>query len=245
MPADQGDGFLEEDRDRLPWLEPAEPIEEIEPVPLQKVLALVVLGLVLLALIVGGGWWLKSRNEGGGGVDGDATLIAAPTEPYKIPANEADASKFDTDGKKFAGEGDAVYAESDNVNSTGRIDASKAPEMPITEAVKAKPPAPKPAPAAKPGEAAAPPKPGESTGPALTGARVQIGAYNSKSIADEASKRLGKRFEELATARHSIEQVNVSGRTLYRLRIGADSAAGASAICNRLRVAGENCWVVP
>ena len=244
MPTDQGDGFLEEDRDRLPWLEPAEPIEEIEPVPLQKVLALVLLGLVLLALIIGGGWWLKSQSSGGSD-DGDATLIAAPAEPYKLPANQVDAEKFDTDGKKFAGEGDAVYAESDNVNSTGRIDASKAPEMAVTEVVKAKPPAPKAPPPAKPGEAKAPAPVAQPSAPTLTGAKVQIGAYNSKAIADEAWKRLGKRFEDLASARHSIEPVTVGGRTLYRLRIGAGDQSGASAICGRLRVAGETCWVVP
>ena len=244
MPADQGDGFLTEDRDRLPWLEPAEPIEEIEPVPLQKVLALVGLGLVLLAVIIGGGWWLKSNGSSASG-GGDATLIAAPEGPYKIPANEADAKKFGTDGKKFAGEGDAVYAESDNVNSTGRIDPSRAPEMPITEVVKAKPPAPKPAAPAKPGETKAPPPPAQTSAPALTGARVQVGAYNSKAIAEEAWKRLGKRFEELSGARHAIEPVTVGGRTLYRLRIGAGDAAGANAICGRLRVAGETCWIVP
>ena len=63
MPGDEGDGFMLDDRERLPWLEPAEPYEEIQPVPIQKVIALVLLGLILLAVIVGGGWWLKSRMQ--------------------------------------------------------------------------------------------------------------------------------------------------------------------------------------
>ncbi|MBO9574771.1 MAG: SPOR domain-containing protein [Sphingobium sp.] len=244
MPADQGDGFLTEDNDRLPWLEPAEPIEEIEAVPLQKVLALVVLGLVLLGLIVGGGWWLKSRSSGGGAADGEVATIAAPAGAYKIAANSAEAKKYDVDGKAFQGEGDAVYSATEGGNATGRIDASKAPEMPMTDIVKDKPAAPKPAASPKTGEPAKAPAP-EPAGPTLSGARVQIGAYNSKAIADEAWKRLGKRFPDLGGANHAIEPVTVGGKTLYRLRIGAGDKTGASAICGRLRVAGENCWVVP
>jgi cell division septation protein DedD len=246
MPVDQGDGFLAEDRDRLPWLEPAEPNERIETVPVQKVIALIGLGLALLAVIVGGGWWLKdSMNSSAPG--GDAALISAPG-PYKIPADDEAAKKYDTDGKTFAGEGDSAYADSGSTNAAGRIDASKAPEMPLIEAVRAETPKPAPKPVATPkaGEKAPAPAPVvEASGPTLSGARVQIGAYNSKAIAEEAWKRLNKRFDELAGTKHAIEPVTLGGRTLHRLRIGASDRASANALCGRLRVAGENCWVVP
>lgn len=245
MPADQGDGFLAEDRDRLPWLEPAEPIEEVNAAPLRKVLALVLLGLVLLGVIVGGGWLMKSRM--GGGDDGAVALIAAPEGPYKLPANAVDPKKYDVDGKSFAGEGDAAFSATAGATSSGRIDPSKAPEMPMTDVVKAgpvKPATPKPAAAGAASPTPASPPAAEPV-PSLGGARVQLGAYNSKAIAEEAWKRLVKRFDDLADARHGVEPVETGGRTLYRLRMGAADKRAATALCGRLRVAGENCWVVP
>jgi cell division septation protein DedD len=241
MTGEQGDGFLTEDRDRLPWLEPAEPIEEYQSAPLQKVIALVVLGLVLLGIIIGGGWWLKSRSANEV-PDGEAIMINPPSETYKIPANSAQAKKYDVEGKNFEGEGDAAFAASSGGNSSGRIDPSKAPEVPMTEAVKPEPkPAPKPAAsAAKPATSAAPPP---APTPSLGGARVQIGAYNSKDIAEEAFKRLVKRFDDLSGTNHAVEPV--PGKSLYRLRLGAADKAAAAALCGRLRVAGENCFVVP
>ncbi len=125
MPGEEGDGFLAEDRDRLPWLEPAEPLEDMQPVPVQKVLALVVLGLVLLGAIIGGGWWLKGRSAGPTG--GEAALITPPSPNYKIPADAAAAKKYDVEGKAFAGEGDAAFEASAGTNSTGRIDAARRP----------------------------------------------------------------------------------------------------------------------
>jgi cell division septation protein DedD len=241
MMGEQGDGFLAEDRDRLPWLEPAEPIEEYRGAPLQKVIALVVLGLVLLGIIIGGGWWLKSQSASEV-PDGEAIMITPPSESYKIPANSAEARKYDVEGKNFEGEGDAAFQASSGGNSSGRIDPSKAPEVPMTEAVKPEPkPAPKPpVSAAKPATPAAPPP---APTPSLGGARVQIGAYNSKDIAEEAFKRLVKRFDDLSGTRHAVEPV--PGKALFRLRLGASDKAAAAALCGRLRVAGENCFVVP
>ncbi len=79
----------------------------------------------------------------------------------------------------------------------------------------------------------------------LGGARIQIGAYNSKPIAEEAFRRLVKRFDELGSANHAVEPVVAGGKTLYRLRLGAADKSAATALCGRLRVAGENCFVVP
>ncbi len=232
---------MTEDRNRLPWLEPAEPIEEYQGAPLQKVVALVVLGLVLLGIIIGGGWWLKSRSANEIPDGGEAIMINPPSERYKIPANAAEAKKYDVEGKNFEGEGDAAFEASSGGNSSGRIDPSKAPEVPMTEAVKPEPkPAPKPAAsAAKP----AVPTPPPASAPSLGGARVQIGAYNSKDIAEEAFKRLIKRFDDLSGTSHAVEPV--PGKTLFRLRLGAADKAAAAALCGRLRVAGENCFVVP
>jgi len=239
MPGDEGDGFLTEDRDRLPWLEPAEPLEDYRAVPVYKVIALVLFGLILLGLIIGGGWWLKSRSAQPGG--GDAALVSPPTPDYKIPANSAAAKKYDVDGKAFEGTNDAAFQASSGNSSAGKIDASKAPEVPMTEVVKAQAAKPVAARPAAPSAASAPtPAPAQ-----LGGARIQIGAYNSKEIAEEAWKRLVKRFDDLSGANHAIEPVQSGGKTLYRLRIGAADKGAAGDLCGRLRVGGENCFVVP
>ncbi len=211
-------------------------------------IALVLLGLVLLAVIVGGGWWLKSQMQGP--PSGEVAVLSPPSGDYKIPANSAEGKKYDVDGKAFDGEGDAAFDASRGANSAGRIDPSKVSEVPMTDAVKPEPkPAPKPAPtSAKPAAAATPaPAPTPPAAPAVSlgGARIQIGAYNSKDIAEEAWKRLVKRFDDLSGARHAVEPVGSGGKTLYRLRMGAADKSAAVETCGRLRVAGENCFVVP
>lgn len=285
MQGEQGDGFNLDDRDRLPWLEPAEEIESYERVSVQKVAALVLIGLALIGLIVGGGWWLMSRGDRAGA---DVALIPAPPGDYKIPAPDPQA-------REFAGEGDSAYSASEGGEATGRIDPSKAPEAPMAffdgeelgagEDGEALPPPPataakapavpaRPTPAATPmprapakavagTTASAPIKNQPRTSAAITtskpstgngapsapaavagGARIQLGAYNSEGIAKEAWSRLVKRFEELGTANYSVEPVTSGGKTLYRLRMGTGSTSEANAVCGRLRVAGESCWVV-
>lgn len=244
MAGEQTDGFNLDDDDRLPWLEPAGDEEEIQGVSLAKILLLVLLGLVLLAVIVGGGYWLRNSNAGDGG---DAKLIAAESEAYKIPANAADAKTFD-------GEGDAAFEASEGREATGQIDASQVPEAPRTDlrsAAAAAQEAPKPA-AAKPTVVAAvKPVAPEARKPATEaaqasseGPRIQLGAFGSKALAQDVWKKLSSRFDYLAALSHHVEPVETGGRTLYRLRVAVASAAAAGETCGKLRVAGESCMVV-
>jgi len=246
MTGEQADGFNLEEEDRLPWLEPAGEEEQAEGVPLAKVLLLVLLGLVLLAAIVGGGYWLKNRDAGDGG---EARLIAAESGSYKVPANEADAKAFD-------GEGDAAFEASEGGEATGRIDASQVPEAPRTDLVPATvkaEEAPKPAAAAKP-SVAAPVKTvaADTRKPAAAaaseasgeGPRIQLGAFGSRALAEDVWKKMAGRFDYLAPLSHHVEPVETGGRTLYRLRVSVASSSEAGATCGKLRVAGESCMVV-
>lgn len=241
----QSDSFNLDDRDRLPWLEPAGIEEEPEKVSPFKVIGLVAIGLALLGVIVGGGYWLKNR-EGGGGAD--VKLIAAKSATYKIPANASDAKEFD-------GEGDTAFEASAGGEAAGRIDASKVPETPRTDLKAA---TPKAAPAeqaakAKPTVKAAvktvpvdPKKASASVGAAIApgAARIQLGAFGSKDLAETVWKKLSGRFDYLAAVTHSVEPVETGGKTLYRLRANIASTADANTACGKLRVAGENCMVV-
>lgn len=252
MSAEQNDGFNLDDRDRLPWLEPAGDEEEVEAVSPAKIVGLVVLGLALLGLIVGGGYWLKNRDAGSAG-NGDAKLIAAQSASYKIPANASDAKEFD-------GEGDAAFEASEGGEATGRIDASKVPEAPRTdlkaepkkkteEATKPAATAAKPTVTAAVKTVAADPKKATSTSSSASadssGApRIQIGAFGSKELAESVWKKLSSRFDYVAALSHNVEPVETGGKTLYRLRATVGSVADAGTTCGKLRVAGENCMVV-
>jgi hypothetical protein len=182
----------------------------------------------------------RSQNRNGGGSAGEGQLIAAPQGDYKLPANEADAKKFD-------GEGDASFAASEGVLRDGRIDPSRVPEAPIAKTAPA--PAPTPAAPSRPGqsvtarvadETAAPAK--SAPAKAAAGGTIQLGAYGSAALAKDAWGKLSKRFAYLAPLAMSVEPVEVGGSTLYRLRAAAGGQAGT--ICGKLKVAGESCLVV-
>lgn len=230
-------GLRLDDEDRLPWLEPAIDEDAGRGVSPLRLLGLVLLGLLLVGAVIAGVWLAQKRS--GGATGGEGELIAAPG-PYKLPANEADARKFD-------GEGDASFAASEGVMRDGRIDPSRVPEAPIT---KTTPP---------PGAASSgPATPAQSVTARVTdgtdargaassttppgGTMVQLGAYGSEAVAKDGWKKLSQRYPYLAPLAMTIEPAQVGGGTVYRLR----AAAGAQArtICGRLKVAGESCLVV-
>jgi SPOR domain len=242
------DGLNFEEEDRLPWLEPAMDDEEESGVSPLRLLGTVLAGLVLLALVVGGVYMLRSLKSD----TGEGEVIAAPEGSYKIPANEADA-------KKFQGVGDATFATSEGVERDGKIDASRLPEAPMATAPAANGKASanaeavmgKGAIAAKPGlsvsaKVADETKAGSgavkaAVAPHTGGAQVQLGAYGSSAMAQDAWAKLSRRFDYLATLTPSVQPVAVGNTTLYRLRA---SAANANALCGKLKVAGESCMVV-
>jgi hypothetical protein len=228
-----------DDEDRLPWLEPAVDEEDDDSISPLRLLGLILLGLVLIGAVVAGIWWAQNRNSAG--LAGEGQLIAAPTDNYKITANEADAKKFD-------GEGDASFAASEGVLRDGRIDASRVPEAPITKSAPA-PTGTKPVVPAKPAQSVSARVTDETSDRATVapkaaagGALIQLGAYGSAAGAKDAWTKLSKRFAYLAPLAMIVEPAEVGGGTVYRLR--ASAGGQASLICGKLKVAGESCMVV-
>jgi hypothetical protein len=229
------------DEDRLPWLETVEP-DEPEGSGVLRVVVLVLLGLALLAAIVFGLFSLQQRSP-----DGQGELIAAQEGDYKIKPE-------DPGGLKVEGEGDSAIAASGGANSSAAIDLKAVPEAPITGR-RAGGTAPVAGGAARttaevPGSggrltAAAPmaaPK-GPVPGAASGGSLVQLGAFPSEAAANAAWSAIAKRFGYVATLGKSVQQADVNGRNVYRLKVNAGSANAASDICGRLTVAGEKCFV--
>ena len=105
------DGLNLDDNDRLPWLETADGYAAEANGSPMRVAYLGVVGLVLLAAIVGGIYWLQSGQAGE--PNGTGELIVAPKSNYK--EKPADAG-----GKSFEGEGDSAFAASEG-QKTGAV----------------------------------------------------------------------------------------------------------------------------
>ncbi len=247
---EQAGGLNLDNEERLPWLEPAGDYGDDEPVSPLRLLLLVLSGLALIAAALGALWWWQGGRERGQG-----ELITAEAGPYKRPPASDGA-------KQFEGEGDASFAASEGIEPAGRVDPARIPEEPaVTDVPKATAPAPKavaesaakgPAPAAKAPivvSKAPPPQPAvvaskpDAAAPA-PGTAIQLGAFSSEGSANRAWASLTKRFTYLEGLGSSVVPATVGGKTVYRLRAGAGSAAAASEICGKLRVAGESCAVV-
>jgi hypothetical protein len=230
------------EEDRLPWLETVEPDED-DSVGLGRVVALVVLGLGVLAAIIFGIYSLQHRQPAG-----DGQLIAAPEGDYKVKPDQPG-------GLKVVGEGDSAIATSAGKGAgNGAIDLRGVPETPIdgkrARMAAAKTEAGRNAVAQVPASggrlvAAAQVAPSRAggAGAAAAGSLVQLGAFPSEAVANAAWDKFAKRFAYIAPLGKSVQPVATGGRTLYRLRVDAGSANQAADICGRLRVAGETCFV--
>ncbi len=240
MPGEQWSEPTVTDDSRLPWLETA--ADEEEGAPLGRVVGMVLVGLVLLAVVLGGVYWIKHRAPPAGNGD----LIAAPDGDYKVRPD-------DPGGMKVAGEGDAAVAASGGAaGGNGSIATSSLPEAPIVGTKAA--PGGKSGPGSStaiasvsgPGGKLVAPPPGRPVtvaGGGGGGALVQLGSFPTEAGANAAWTQASKRFGYLAGLGKSIEKAEVNGRTFYRLKVNAGSAGAAQDVCGKLKVAGEACIV--
>lgn len=208
------------DGDRLPWLETVDEHYEEGP-PVLRIVLIVLLALaVLAAVIFGYQYWRAHR-----GVDGKGALIAAQEGDYKVKPD-------DPGGMKVEGEGDTAIATSNGAGTgNGAIDMSRAAEKPI---------------AGKKAAASAPAVGGRSATAAVPvsgGSLVQLGSFPDEAAADAAWSKVSRKLAFLAPLGKSVQAAQVNGRTMYRLRVNAGSAGQASAICGRIKAAGEVCFV--
>lgn len=249
---------------RPPWRERApEPRETV--VSWRALIIGAVVAVVVAVALVVAVRLLIDRAERTAAADGEAPLIRAPEEPYKVrPADGA--------GAAVEGAGDSVFAAGEGADPIGEIAADALPETPkrpgaapedllppgldaeegdaaLAEDEPLDRPAPTRAASAPVGKSApAPSLPASApmaADPAPAGgAALQLGAFSSRAAADAAWQGFAARFGYLAGLEKSVESVTRDGAVLYRLRAeGAGTVAAARALCDRLRVAGEECVV--
>jgi hypothetical protein len=228
------DSYALRDEDRLPWLEAVDDAEDVERVSPLRLIGWLLAGLALLGLVIAGIWVWQNRTVAPSGA-GD--LIAAPEGPFKVKPEEPG-------GMAVEGKGDAAFATSAGAGPSGQLDLSAVPETPVTTAP-APQPAPQPAPAPAPATAAAPAAADAAAAAPAAGAGViQLGAFDSQAIANEAWQAMTGRFAYLEGFEKRVIAAKVGGRTYYRLRAVTGSAAQARDVCARLKVAGEACLVI-
>lgn len=211
-----------DDEDRLPWLEAVED-EERGPSPVKLIMA-VLIGLVAIGIVVGGLFWLGNR----GGTGADEELIASPGD-YKVRPPEAGGMQVDNSSA-------TQVATSEGTQTQGRINPNAAPEAPVTQPQQ--PPQARPPAQAQP-RAAQPQPPRPSARPA--GPTIQVGAFPSEAVANGEWARLASRYPYIGTLQRSITVYQRGNQTFYRLRA---SGGEASAVCRRLRSAGQPCMDV-
>lgn len=246
--ATSGGDYDQRDEDRLPWLETVDDDYRDGP-GVGRLILLVLLGLAVIAAAIFG-YYYYQRTQGS---DGNGELIAAQEGDYKVKPD-------DPGGLKVEGEGDSAIATSDGSTAgNATINVEAIPETPV--AGTRSPPAPGAIPprgggggttkavVAVPASGgrltAAPTGPGRlpAAGGASGGALVQLGSFGSEAEADAQWATTSRRFAYLAPLGKSVQQADVGGRRVFRLRVNAGSAGQASELCGKLKVAGEQCFV--
>ncbi|MGJ3646908.1 SPOR domain-containing protein [Sphingomonas sp. GlSt437] len=220
------------DEDRLPWLETVDEDYSAGPSVFRTVL-FVLLSLAVVGAIVYGVYWYQQHHA----KPGSGELIQAQEGDYKVRPD-------DPGGMKVEGQGDTAFATSEGkTDGNAQIDMKAMPEAPV---VAPKSAAPTATPSAKPADTAKPkdqPKPAVTPASGGKGAVVQLGSFPSEAEANKAWAAQAKRFAYLAPLGKSVEPAIVGGRTVFRLRVNAGSAGAASDLCDKLKVAGEACFI--
>lgn len=218
------------DEERLPWLESADDIDgEDEDSGNGRLIGFAVMGLVVLAALIGGIWYASNRTTGPANADG--SLIEASREPYKVQPK-------DPGGKTFAGTGDSSFKVSEGEKPVANLAGSASP----TPAAAAPSPAPASTPSAKPGAGATlAPKPTQAA--AVSGVGVQVGAFSSNASAEAGWQKLVANHEALKGLSHRVIEGKADIGTVYRLQAVAGDLASASALCTKLQAGGLKCQV--
>ncbi len=229
------------DDDRLPWLESVDD-EYSEGSSWGRILLLV---LLLLAVVGAGafGWFWYQRHQG---FTGNGELIRAQEGDYKVKPQEPG-------GMHPEGVGDAAYAASEGEVTNASVNMADRPEDPVaTPVVPAKP-----SPSATGSATATVPVPqnggtlqARNPVPQPTiraggggGGLIQLGAYPDADGANGAWRTLSGKYDFLSPLGHSVEQAQSGSGTVYRLRVNAGSFDRAKELCDRLKAAGESCYV--
>lgn len=213
------------DEERLPWLESADDDDDLaDDRGNGRLIGFAVMGLVVLAALIGGIWYAGKGSSVANNADG--SLIEASKQPYKVAPS-------DPGGKTFAGTGDSSFKVSEGEKPVANLAGSASPAPAA---------APVATPSAKPSavaSATAAAKPAVAAG----GVGVQVGAFSSNASAEAGWQKLVANHEALKGLSHRVIEGRADIGTVYRLQAVAGDAASAEALCGRLQAGGLKCQV--
>jgi len=213
--------------EQLPWLEAVDDEDGPTGIPARRMLGALLVVLLAAALVSATFFWLGRQNAAPSGSTPE--LIRAEPGPYKVkPSNPG--------GLDVAGDSETAYRTSAGQDTDAQLNLSATPEAPVVR--------PKPEPKAEPIAPVEEKKPevNAELAPAPTGGKgsvIQLGAFANRAQAERAWSALSARFPNVAEMNKMI--IPFSGG--IRLRAGAASPDAARDACQKLKVAGENCFV--
>jgi hypothetical protein len=213
--------------EQLPWLEAVDDEDGPTGLPARRMLGALLVVLLAAGLVAATFFWLGRQNALPEGAAPE--LIKAAQGPYKVrPSNPG--------GLDVAGESETAYRTSAGQDTDGQLNLSATPEAPVVR--------PKPEPKAEPSAPAEEKKPQVKAEPAPAptggeGSVIQLGAFANRAQAERAWSALSARFPDVAAMNKMV--IPFSGG--IRLRAGAASSQAAKEVCQKLKVAGENCFV--
>ena len=230
------------DEEGLPWLEAVADEDGPQGVSARKMLAALAMVGLAVALVAATMFVIGRSNAGP--TSGPAELIKADPHPYKIKPS-------DPGGLDVAGDSETAFATSAGGDTDAQIDMNAVTEAPVARPQAKPDPKPKSFPTNETREPVVPTGEKAATVPVVVpeaapsggaGTVIQLGAFSSGTKAEAAWKALTARFGSLGAMSKII--IPVAGSSLFRLRAGAATPADAKAMCQSLRVAGENCVVI-
>lgn len=206
--------LLQDDDDALPWLEDDGDYEDEGGFD-ARLIWFALIGLLVIAVILFGAWWLL-RDRPDAELVADGTTIEAPDSPYKERPE-------DPGGREVAGTGDTAYEVAEGQATRGMLAENAPTPAPSIDIVQGDEEAEESAPAGA--------------------AFVQIGAFTSRSDAQDAWVSARGRYSVLSGMRSRIVEAEVNGATVYRLQAIAPSREAGDATCRAIRNAGGDCYI--
>lgn len=210
---------LLDNEEHLPWLEADEEEEREGGFATSRLVLLAALSFLVVGTLVAAAWFAIGASSDEPPADG--SLVEAPEGPYKTKPENAG-------GKTYAGTGDTSFAVGEGQTREAKL------------AEKSASPAPK---RVVPGPSLATTLDAEPPQAERPGTYVQVGAYPSRSDAQEAWARLLRQTTALSGVRSRVVQAQVDIGTVYRLQAVTGSSAEARALCGRLTDDGIACFV--
>jgi hypothetical protein len=209
---------LDDEDESLPWLEDDGDYEDEGGFD-ARLIWLALIGLLVIAALLFGGWWLL-RDRPDPELVADGSTIEAPDGPYKERPD-------DPGGREVEGTGDTAFEVAEGESTRGRIgDGDETPEPSIDIAQNG-----------EDGDDSA------SSTESSSSVYVQIGAFTSRSDANEAWVSARGRYSALSGLRNRIVEAEVNGATVYRLQAIAPDRETGDATCRAIRNAGGDCYI--